>query len=77
MESFCSCCQPAVAELKKADLVCSNGETRETNFLEIKSCRCKQFKCVSEPDKSGMVEINEKGQKIDINQQSVGRRRRR
>ena len=77
LESFCSCCQPALSELKTATLVCDNGETRVTNFMEIKACRCRQFKCISEPDKSGMEEVNEKGQTVEINQQSVGRRRRR
>jgi len=57
--------------------MCENGETRVTNFMEIKSCRCRQYKCISEPDKGGMEEINEKGQTVEINQQGVGRRRRR
>ena len=77
VETFCSCCQPAVGQLKTATLTCQNGETRVTNFLEIRSCRCRQYKCISEPDKGGMEEINEKGQKVEVNQQGVGRRRRR
>ena len=77
VETFCSCCQPALGQLRTATLTCENGETRVTNFMEIKSCRCRQYKCISEPDKGGMEEINEKGQTVEINQQGVGRRRRR
>ena len=68
---------PSLGKLWTATLDCPNNEVRSTNFFEIRACRCRQFKCVSEQDKSGMEEINEKGQVVDINQQSVGRRRRR
>nr|XP_058965739.1 mucin-2-like [Pocillopora verrucosa] len=77
LDSFCTCCQPSVGKLWTATLDCPNNEVRSTNFFEIRACRCRQFKCVSEQDKSGMEEINEKGQVVNINQQSVGRRRRR
>ena len=77
LDSFCACCQPSVGKLWTATLDCPNNEVRSTNFFEIRACRCRQFKCVSEQDKSGMEEINEKGQVVDVNQQSVGRRLRR
>lgn len=76
-ESMCTCCQPELTEVfTDVPLQCLNGENRVTNFLVIKTCRCRQFKCVSEPDKSGMEEINSQGQVIEANQQSVRRRRR-
>ena len=69
LDSFCACCQPSVGKLWTATLDCPNNEVRSTNFFEIRACRCRQFKCVSEQDKSGMEEINEKGQVLDVNQQ--------
>ena len=77
VESTCTCCQPELSEMfENIALRCDNGQSMVTNFMVIKTCRCRQYKCMFEPDKTGMVELNSQGKKIEVNQQSPLRRRR-
>lgn len=77
-ESSCNCCQPEdVERFNNVVLKCPNGETRRTNFMEIKTCKCRPARCITVPDKSGMLETNPQGQVFESNQQQNVRKRRR
>lgn len=72
--STCTCCQPYLTQIENVFLQCPSGESRSTKFAIIKTCRCRQFKCVSEPDKSGMKEVDAQGKVFETNPNNIEKR---
>ena len=75
-ETICSCCQPHLTQVETVILECPNGKPRSAKFAIIKACSCRQYKCVTRPDKSSVKEVDAEGNVIESNQENLRRRRR-